>query len=234
MILRISNDYYTKQGIVIVTIIALIIVSAITFAFVKIREKYYVHQLFSAYSLITEAYDTALKKETFEWEYGKTSSNIFASKYIKYLPVKTDCKKNDNSCFSPYINYRQPLGPTKIADMKAFHKTSLKNGMSIAIGIQFPTCTSPRNRCGSIFVDLNGSKKGPNKLGTDIFDFGIYKDGIKPYDIEIVHINRCLEGNGQGCASYILKYGNMNYKAYDKIVTKQINEQAVFGENNKK
>ena len=222
MILRFSND---KQKYTIITISAILIIAVVTFTVNKIIEIYTVHQVFAAYNMLTEAYQTSLKNEKYEWTKEKMNVNVLANKYIKYLPVKKDCAKRDNTCFAPYVRYKNKVGPIKLSRMEAFRKAELKNGMTVAVGIQHPACDGPRGRCGSVFVDING-KKGPNKFGSDVFDFGVYKNEIKPYKIEIVHVERCIEGNGQGCSSYILKYGRTNYKAYDKIVTREVNRQA--------
>ena len=222
MILRFSYD---KQKYTIITIYAILIIAVVTFAVNKLIEMYTVHQVFAAYNMLTEAYQTSLKSEKYEWTKEKMNVNVIANKYIKYLPVKKNCTKSDNTFVAPEIRYKNKGGHIKVSKMTEFRKAELKNGMTVAIGIQSPTCEAPRGRCGSVFVDING-KKGPNKFGSDVFDFGIYKNEIKPYKIEIVHVDRCIEGNGQGCASYILKYGKTNYKAYDKIVTREVNRRA--------
>ena len=65
----------------------------------------------------------------------------------------------------------------------------------------------------NIYIDINGAKKGPNKPSVDIYDFGIYKDGIKVYDLEANHLSHCVYGTGIYCSAYMLKFKNRNYKS---------------------
>ena len=160
MILRFSND---KQKYAIITISAILIIAVVTFAVNKIIEIYTVHQVFAAYNMLTEAYQTSLKNEKYEWTKEKMNVNVLANKYIKYLPVKKDCAKRDNTCFAPYVRYKNKVGLINLSKMSEFRKAELKNGMTVAVGIQHPACDGPRGRCGSVFVDING-KKGPNLI----------------------------------------------------------------------
>ena len=62
------------------------------------------------------------------------------------------------------------------------------------------------NSCGKIYYDVNGSKE-PNTWGIDIFSFELTPGGLSTNKT-----NDCSKtGNGGGCSTYIIQYGNMNY-----------------------
>ena len=60
--------------------------------------------------------------------------------------------------------------------------------------------------CAVFYYDVNGSKK-PNTIGRDIFAFVMAIDGVYPN----LKTDCNIDGQGWGCASYILKNSNMKY-----------------------
>jgi len=73
-----------------------------------------------------------------------------------------------------------------------------------------------------VIVDINGTKK-PNRLGYDVFMFGITKNGLTPKACEFwdsrkitgCSINNDVAWSGCSCAFWVLKHGNMDYKYRD-------------------
>lgn len=65
------------------------------------------------------------------------------------------------------------------------------------------TITRSSSRCGRISVDTNGNK-GPNRMGSDVFNYQIWTNGITFYEDE-------------GDLNYILKYNKIQpYKNYNE------------------
>lgn len=65
----------------------------------------------------------------------------------------------------------------------------------------------------TFWVDVNGNKQ-PNTYGKDLFVFSYENGGIRPLElqIQILHIQKLHKnGNGWGCAYYVLLNSNMNY-----------------------
>ena len=223
--MRITFKTNTSTKIVIYVVI-LIIIGIFGFGFIK--DKYIIYKTKSTFNILNEAYQKTLKTTDFKWNEKDMSTTVFAQKFVKNLPTKTVCEySNQENCFPKYINFKNPpegltINRTQIGD---YYKVKLKNNVCVAFNILSPTCSHTRERCGTIFIDINCAQKGPNKFGEDLYDFGIYKNGIRTYIIEANHNQRCLNGTGQGCAAYMFKYKNRNYKKYDKYVTKELNEK---------
>lgn len=126
-----------------------------------------------------------------------------------------------------FVKLIRALGWVKIADRRIFAKyyTDLNNhaytipyentytyvklpyGSSLAFNITDPSCMTKsdagRFYCGDAYLDING-KRGPNQLGVDLFDVGLY---YKPYGYivlgerygEALSRTYCFNHNGQGC-----------------------------------
>lgn len=67
-----------------------------------------------------------------------------------------------------------------------------------------------------IWVDVNGNK-APNQVGVDAFRFYIAKKGIipagTPDDSDNLFEDTCnLNGQGDGCAAWVIFNGNMDYR----------------------
>lgn len=211
------------------TIIALSIIFIIAvafFGFSYIRDRYIINKTKSTFDILKNSYQKTLKTTTYKWTKEDMNTTIFANAFVKNLPTKQVCEYTNNElCFSRVINFKKPpeelnVKSTKIGD---YYKVKLNNDTCVAFKILSPTCSHARERCGTIFVDINCTKK-PNKFGEDLYDFGIYKDGIRTYIIEANHNQRCINGSGQGCAAYMFKYKNRHYKNYDKYVTRELNK----------
>lgn len=126
-----------------------------------------------------------------------------------------------------FVKLIRALGWVKITDRSVFAKyyTDLNNhaytipyenqytyvklpyGSSLAFKITDPSCMTKsdagRFYCGDAYLDING-KRGPNQLGVDLFDVGLY---YKPYGYlilaerygETISRTYCFKHIGQGC-----------------------------------
>ena len=151
----------------------------------------------------------------------------------KYLKVVEECDHEANNCFAPTYKSWDGSAPdynfTTEANLSERRDYVLADGAVIRIGYN----TSPI----ALFVDVNG-KKGPNRVGYDLWTMNIYYDGVieesnigpqcrgridSEYDDDfykcIIHTahekretrfeNYCQEGSYGGCFGHFL---NNNFK----------------------
>lgn len=80
------------------------------------------------------------------------------------------------------------------------------------VGFKWNSCEcDDKTACAMALFDMNG-KKGPNRIGEDIFGINIYKTGIKAFGSEFSNEELekdCIKGNGSGasCAEFYLRGG---------------------------
>lgn len=142
------------------------------------------------------------------------SAIIIADKLKSYLKLAADCGINDTSatCVTDK-DYKQLKGTrhgdnyaTKRADC---YKIALLNGTSI-------WWKGPQDdfRKITFWIDVNGPKQ-PNTYGKDLFVFSYENYSIRPLgapDSDSPWEKSCTKnGNGWGCAFYVLNNQNMNY-----------------------
>ena len=209
----------TKKALTI--IIAIVLIFALIPVAKYLHEQYLIHKARQTYNIMRGAFVRVNLSNNLKWTDETMDTNVFANSFVRELPVRKTCGYNprNSACFPKKINFQRPLPGTEDVTsiiLGDYYKVKLKNGVGIAFKILSPDCSLVRGRCGTIFIDINGSKKGPNKFGVDLFDFSINKDEIKTYPMSATHVNRCLAGTGQGCTEYLLKYKTFNYRKYAK------------------
>jgi type II secretory pathway pseudopilin PulG len=149
----------------------------------------------------------------------------FANVFIPKLNVAKNCGTSNptGGCFPnalyKYLNGGD-WGGTNFST-NGWSTILTNDGMSYAFAISSTNCTFPgsvdttsplHNVCGSVFIDINGSKKGPSVMGRDLFYFWLTKKGIYPAGAyPDVNNNDCLPTGGGGCAGKVLVDGAMNY-----------------------
>lgn len=105
--------------------------------------------------------------------------NKVKSVLMKYMPVLVDCglgyTDRDTACVSINRQVYKTFTGTKFINMECFDDGQfiLTDGSMIFIN-SIGAC--PKN----ISIDVNGYKKGPNRLGHDLFMFLVYDDGVFP------------------------------------------------------
>ena len=202
-----------------------IFVALLSLLLIKIISDFYIiYKAEQTFKILQSAYSKALERTTFKWTYDDMETFIVARELIKDLPIKENCSfKNDDKCFPRYVNIKKPirqnLKKTRYSTFEHY-KFMLNNNVGVALNIIHPTCKDVRNRCGIIYIDINGPDKGPNKFGEDLYDFGIYKDGIRLYDLASNHLHLCIHGTGQACAAYMFKYKTRFYSLHKRAVRK--------------
>jgi len=215
--LKISNKL-----LVIFTVLTIIIIIALIAK--PAYDKYVIYKTKQTYDILRNSYAETVKTANYKWTNADMNTDVLARSFVKNLPVKRNCAySSDDSCFPVKINFQRPLENLHISSVLIgdYYKVELNNNVGIAFKILSPTCDQVRDRCGTVFIDINGSKRGPNKFGEDLYDFGIYKTELKTYLMEANHMHRCVNGTGQGCAAYMFKYKNRNYKKYSKIIERE-------------
>ena len=113
-------------------------------------------------------------------------------------------------------------------------KTILKNNMRYSFSVEYPTgynvhcngtVSGDSNKCGlvgEITVDING-QNGPNRSGYDVFSFMYYINGdVRPWNKKKGEANSNQKygaescsistNTGTGCAYWVIKHNNMDYK----------------------
>lgn len=212
----------------LVAIIGLFVIAIVFLSFGFIRDRYIIYRTKSTFNILSDSYQQTLEKNNFKWTEKDMNTTVLGQQFAKNLPTKTVCGySTTEECFPSTIYFQRPPEGLDVSKIKIgdYYKLKLKNNVCVAFKVLSPTCSHTRQRCGTVFIDINCSDKGPNQFGIDLYDFGIYKDGIRTYIIEANHNQRCINGTGQGCAAYMFKYKNRNYKKYDKYVTTELNKK---------
>ena len=202
--------------ILIIAVVITAIVLTLKYTIINTRDQKIIIETEQTYELLKKAYEKTLETESFEWEKGKMNTEIFAKAFVKNLPIKKDCqanKINDNECFPYELNLARDIEGYKERTSFRYYKVKLKNDIGVGFVIDSPACNMVRKRCGNVYIDVNGASNGPNKLSDDIYNFGIYKDGIKLFDLEENHLPNCVYGIGITCSTYLLKFRNRDYKS---------------------
>lgn len=213
-----SKIMYTTFIITLIVLINVVLFYAFEYYIQYKKDKEIINKTETTYKMLQDAYAKALESENFEWEEGKIDTEIFAKAIIKNLYVKSlllCAFRRAKKCMPPSIKFSKldETYKTNKSSLKEYYCIRLENGVGVGFKIESPTCDIIRGRCGNIYIDVNTGENPPNTLSEDIYSFGIYKDGIKLYDLEANHLPNCVYGTGFACASYMLKFKNRNYKS---------------------
>ncbi len=188
----------------------------------KYYEKQTVAKLKETYSILSQALKSASQEEGLPEEWGYDFANRVAAEggaaiLKKYIKVATDCGVDDTkgNCF--YNGDYKALNDSEhwnFSKSSAEYKMTLLNGT--AIYFRFVDKSEGNGMVMSFKVDTNGPAK-PNTLGRDLF-FMRYYEGkglllVGNPQIESPYTESCLNKTqyGQGCAYYVVTFGNMDY-----------------------
>lgn len=143
----------------------------------------------------------------------------FTEILIKNMKVISRCKKTE-SCdeYSVYNLNGNTLLSTDFTGRAVFADGSQINSVWV---------NSSDSLIGDISYDVNG-KKGPNRVGEDIFFFNVMNNGIIPQGLEgtsrFFDENCKLSSNyqyaGYGCTAWVVVNGNMDYLHCDDLSIK--------------
>ena len=253
---RVKNAAFTLAEVLItLSILGVVAAIMIPSTMHKIQDRQQITGFKRAYSMLDNALQMmyvveGLPSTWSDWpstkEYNDDNANYFAQKLAKYLAVQKYCG-SANGCFSygyrnasaglvyyP-LNYNDYLYDTRMEGGKN-GKMILKNNMRVSFSsVRYVNHPYTKSRClGHILVDING-KKGPNRLGHDIFQFPFDEKGIqtKPGAYcggnsasfaygNTNQVNNCYknkpsgdDASGSSCYLWILRHNNMDYKYRD-------------------
>lgn len=166
--------------------------------------------------------------------FAETKSNFEIFSINDFKAVQTLCRIDDSDrdeelfkIIAPYLNaefsdknkdlkfYRYKFfGGAHIPKESIYFTDKLiyQESGSIA-GFKWLTCRcTEKEPCATAVFDMNG-KKGPNRLGKDVFGVYILKDRIEAfgYDLSNEELKKqCANygGNGSACSEYYLRGGN--------------------------
>lgn len=199
----------------------------------NIKEAQTVSSLKKVYSTISSAFTLAVQEdgtpENWDLVGGWTTQGAInlINKLVPYLKVTKKCigtaESDYKGCMAASYKY---LGGNTWGDFdgdSTLQKIVLSDGSVIAVSIDDANCNSTINQiasiCGTIFVDINGTKK-PNQGGVDLFPFWITKTRLVPIGTQADNnyfASTCKNKltnattSGYGCTAWVLYNENMDY-----------------------
>lgn len=200
------NAFTTAE--VLITLLILGVISTLTMITLKQdtagREK--VLRVKKAYSVVSNAYDTALTEfgPTYEWD--SMGPEAFSYKIGKSLNLAKDCGidntlKEGNECIPdcPKIYKAGSNDSLDVCSSSQVSKMRTADGFSYAFQIEDPICSvdvtnknenAPKNMkeiCGTFLIDIDSSRtsKNRNLYGRDLFLFYVTREGIIPTGLDV-------------------------------------------------
>jgi len=163
------------------------------------------------------------------------NDNTQASQITRFGERLTEFTKNqkicgyvqtDGACWTP--------GPTKYINgsnwgslgmgLGTFYKFILADGTPVAIIVPQSTSWSGNDGVVTVYFDIDGTTKGKNTLGKDVFGFSIlapnghyeiYPGGERDIGNETNFKDKCWNADGCGCMAWVLQNDNMDYLKLD-------------------
>ena len=215
-----SRQAFTLSEVLITLgIIGIIVALTLPNIIADYRDKADVMKVKQAYSLISQALNSAIAKN------GDITSWNNISNVRNYLATEMQVieKYGDTANLYKYEDFKSLNGNQIYNSLLHRPGYRTKNGMVFMFGTFFnyiENCanTSENGYCAIISIDINGTK-GPNRYGFDVFELSVNKNNkISVYGADIKRCNPIIDvstdghPNGQSCISWILQEGNMNYK----------------------
>ena len=238
--MNIDKNAFTLAEVVITLSIIGITAAIVIPAIIKNEtEKITVVKVKKMYSTLTNAYTQAQIENgpVYSWDIGTSEGSadgakIIVSRIKPYLKIKKDCGINDLTCFSTSVtsmsgsdgSWVKGIGNSK----KSWYRIQFYDGTSMSIYSKGNTdCRTSGLNCLTMEYDVNGLK-GPNKLGVDIFGFGVKSDMSGGTVYAFKNESACKYNgtdsiNGGACSLWVLVKGNMDYlkrdiaDEYDKL-----------------
>ena len=165
------------------------------------QEKAIVAQLKRVYSVLSQAYVSAIQENGTpdEWgmggAYDENSHLILANNLKKHLKLSQDCTNMDGIQATKtcgVIDSNEGNNMLKWIGATSYKSVVLSDGTIVLFRLWTSSCNGnyigDTETCGEIAVDLNG-KKHPNSLGYDQFYFYINKNKIVPFGVPASRLN---------------------------------------------
>ena len=127
--------------------------------------------------------------------------------------------QGDTDLYIESLDGRQAFWPYTISSDRVFY---LNDGTIVQIGwISSLDCTTTiygiKNRCADFWIFF--PKKSTMRLGVDVFNVFLTKDGFKPiYYLPYCSKDKAVgsaDTNGRGCSGWVMAHGNMDYLRRD-------------------
>lgn len=220
--MKIFKAFTLAEILITLGIIGIVAAMTIPTLMTKIQTKKTVSQLRATQSILSQAFRMAEEENgdpsSWEFKHNNKDATVVAEKIRPYIKIAVDCKQEiSDKCFS-YNIYKHLAGDNDFsyATNTYYYKFILLNGVSVTFRGPYG------NEIDSILivVDLNG-KLPPNVYGKDSFYFVYTNSTLLPVgapdcskylNFNCSYETTCkLNGSGNGCAYYVLKYQNMNY-----------------------
>ena len=211
-------------------------------------EKQRVSQLKKAYSELSQAYNLAVEEYGSPTEWGMTgmydeqSHYIMASNMKKFLKLSEDCVDMSDSEAKKVCGQEGKVGKSYIQNgiiqntvKRNGRSLILSDGTTLAFRVYTGRCSfqygAIKNVCGTITVDVNGSKY-PNQVGEDQFGIFFTKEKLVPAGIKGAiytferACNRTIKSpypsydggqNMYACTAWVLYNENQDYLHCDDL-----------------
>jgi len=237
-----KSGFTLAEVLITLGIIGVVAALTIPILIANYQKTQYVTQLKKAYSQFNQALSLFATDQgcigdlacTNFFENGSTTQD-FGDEFVKYFKILKNCELNDSQgCMNDSShNTFDGSGPISYLDQEnLMYKFVIADGTSFEIRT-FDSCyagglNNLSQRCGYVYIDVNGPGKGPNCMGRDIFSFeitngkgpAIYPTGGAD-DSDMMmgsqywkDTGSCTESNPNGnkCAARIIDEGwKMNY-----------------------
>jgi len=215
---------------VLITLGIIGVVAALTMPslITKYQEKATAAKLKKVYSVLSNAYMSAINEngEIADWGFiagGTTAQNspIFYNNLKPYLKIQKDCGIQPG-CLKP--------GNMSTLDGRSYNaydsntnepKIALADGTVVWFYLSTPACVDDNN-CGNIKVDIDG-KKGPYTWGKDVFVFNITPKRLYPSGNDETSFQASCKrpstaaSNGSSCTAWVIYNENMDYLHCDDL-----------------
>ena len=182
------------------------------------------------YAELNEAHNRAVAKygPVATWFTGINDDNYepLSAKYIdrltEFMKVTKTCGSNQTAEVDCMTSRTKNYLYGKSIESIDYRSAILAGGSSFGVRIWSSTCTDdyfdlPSNRlirCGYIFLDIDGPRKGKNTYGIDLFGLIVTKEGIMPAERSSSSLAKNMKSttySGFSCGRWIMDHGNMDY-----------------------
>lgn len=226
--MKINHNAFTLAEVLIALgIIGIVAVITLPTIVSKYQEQVTVTKVKKIYSILSNAYLLAKSKNGDPSSWATTNSNSgnsFSASRDLALPIIQNMKlakecKSGTGCF--------PDGNVKLLNDSYWsdnintgthrYKVMTIDGVSVAIHSYATSCDSVvdkiQDRCGNIYVNIDGTKAKENVNGKNFFQFFITSKGIVPIGSQIDYdemVSTC-KNNGDNCTTWVINKGNLDY-----------------------
>ena len=218
---------------VLITLGVIGVVAAITLptliAHYKVKQT--VASLKSAYSVLSQTFTNIIAIDGTPDTWNLSSSDEFRDLFAKYMRNVKKCDDlSEQKCVSDVV-YNLHQNYTYNYNVKNYHSSLVLNNGNVLTFYLNPSKYEILKDCKSsslypipefcglvIHVDINGTKS-PNTWGKDRYEFFLTKNRIEPSGMaysdntatDMDFLANCAQGNGLGCAAWVLFNENMDY-----------------------